>query len=152
MCAWTIIYTAGFHMRTLQHFKATPTLRTHSAKDAPPRVPPNWKESPDHTTLCHAALRPGHDSKVMRLKSGSEAGMSRHYLSQIGTPKRRRTNQPICVHWRFAGSTPRSVPFYQGEAIGPVFVFEATRKTNLVVRARLLQVNEKRKVQEGRKA
>ena len=139
-------------MRTLLHSKATPTLRTHSAMDAPPRVHPNWKEGPDHTTLCHAALRPGHDSKVMRLKSGSEAGISRHYLSQIGTPKKRRTNQPICVHWRFAGSTPGSFPFYQREAIGPVFVCEATRKTNLVVRARLLQVNEKRMVQEGRKA
>ena len=73
VCAWTIIYTAGFHMRTLLHCKATPTLRTQSAMDAPPRVPPNWKEGPDHTTLCHASLRPGHDSKVMRLKSGTEA-------------------------------------------------------------------------------
>ena len=43
------------------------------------------------------------------------------------------------VHWRFTGSTPRVLSIHQGEAVVPVFVFEATPKTKVVVRAGKLQ-------------
>ena len=48
----------------------------------------------------------------------------------------------MCVHWRFTGRTPPVVPFYKGDAVIPVLVFDATRKTSVVVRAGELKTKE----------